>query len=155
MICAPKHSSRLAHAAQHSTTTAQHTHLEADVQVALDKRPRVHGHALIGHHHEAVGLDDLPLCCLDVQRAAVQVLDVEGAATQRLLEADGLLHQQVRGVGLLDALEGVVLLLLHHQDHVAGREARLRAARLAAQHDALPVLHALLHLHLKRLLLAD
>ena len=79
---------------------------------------------------------------LHLQHAVVQVAYVKVQPGERLGQADGLLHDEVRR-RLVDALEEAVLLLLQHEHHVARQHRGLRATCLPAQCDLLPVLHAL------------
>mmetsp|Transcript_33222 Transcript_33222/g.98954 ORF Transcript_33222/g.98954 Transcript_33222/m.98954 type:complete len:206 (-) Transcript_33222:774-1391(-) len=123
--------------------------VKAHVQVALDEGAAVHGHALVCNRLERVRLDDLARWRGHRHDAPVEVLEVEAASTQSIRQADLLSHEKVDA----DTFERAVLTRLHLQDHIARRQAWLRAARLTTQQNLGALLHALLHVHLKCLLL--
>ena len=63
-------------------------HREVDVQVALHERAAVDGHALVVDALEGVGLDDLAGGRAHSKDAAVEVLEAERCAAQRVRQAD-------------------------------------------------------------------
>jgi len=73
----------------------------------------------------------------------------EQMTMRQLVKSARLLNDKV----CLDALEGLVRLLLQHKDDIARLDARLTVASLTTQHHLGIVLVPLLNVHLKDLLL--
>lgn len=117
---------------------ATRTDRELDVQVAAQHGVGPDRHALVHDGLDIARLVDHVRVGLDHQRATIQVLDVEGETAQRLGEQDLLLDDQVGAV----AVKHLVLVLLQHDDHVAGHRVG-RLVGLAAKQNLLVVRRAL------------
>mmetsp|Transcript_28089 Transcript_28089/g.48081 ORF Transcript_28089/g.48081 Transcript_28089/m.48081 type:complete len:452 (-) Transcript_28089:67-1422(-) len=119
---------------------------EVHKETPLVEDVAVLGHALAADNLHAVVLGHLAGGHFNLQHAVVEVSDGAGETTQRLRERHVHHHHQVGAL----ALEGFVLLLLHHDDHIAGKRAG-HLVGLAGKLDFLSVAHALLNVHLQDL----
>ncbi|GIX62856.1 eukaryotic translation initiation factor eIF2A, putative [Babesia caballi] len=122
-------------------------YVEGDVEVALTEGALVHGHALVLDHEHGPRLDDVVLRRLHADHAAVEVLDVEGAARHGLVDLDALEHHEVRAA----ALELLVRRLAYDEDDVA-RDLVGPLVGLAVERHPVLVGHAPLYEHLEDLL---
>mmetsp|Transcript_31547 Transcript_31547/g.87983 ORF Transcript_31547/g.87983 Transcript_31547/m.87983 type:complete len:466 (-) Transcript_31547:12-1409(-) len=108
------------------------------------------GHALVVDAHGLVGLDHHALGALDAELGAVQARAHEVDAREGLAQGDGLLHDEVRALALVER----VRLLVDDENDVARLTAVRRLVRLARERDLVALLHAALDEDLQHLAVA-
>eukprot|EP00001_Collodictyon_triciliatum_P182141 32516_2 len=122
--------------------------IEGNIELALNERILVHGHALIFDALDVTRLNDFPRISL-YYFASIELVDNEGRAAQRFHQGDLLLNEEI----VVLALEDFVLFLLYHKDHVTRLNARF-LIRLTRKCDLLTVFHAFVDIDLKNFLIA-
>ena len=98
--------------------------LEDHIQITKVVGLLVEGQALVLDSLDVLWLDNLAWLVLDPDFAAVKMGHHEVHASQCLVQGDLLLHEDVGAL----ALEGLVRLLLHDDDHVAWLDTRVLVA---------------------------